>query len=43
MVTDVYNTALRAEAAIGETLKTAEGWGKTVFEKDISKTEEILL
>lgn len=32
-----------AEAAIGETLKTAEGWDKTAFEKDISKTEEILL
>ena len=74
MVTDVYNTALRAEkelehlaneatgeapndpakqvlnktrhiaeAAIGEALKVADNWGKSVLDKAHEITEEICL
>lgn len=40
---EAFNETRRlAERAIGETLKATEGWGKTAFEKGISKTEEIL-
>lgn len=51
MVTDVYNTALRAEKefehlaneATGEALKVADNWGKSVLDKAHEITEEICL